>query len=245
MTIVFRKDISTQQCIASTTKLMTALIAFDLISDINSQVTVTSADLVLSNESRVNFQVGDVVTYLDMLHGLLIPSGNDAANCLARTLGGTSSFLAAMNNKATVLGMTQSYFADTSGFSINTVSTALDLSKLMVEFSKNSILVTISGTMTYAITVTGSNARSIPIEHTVSPHLSRFPEFICAKTGTVSFGSGYERYDSGGCLVVLWKLPSNEKRVSVILGSGTGTNDRYDDLRKMMDFEITRNSPVI
>ncbi|WP_179988405.1 MULTISPECIES: D-alanyl-D-alanine carboxypeptidase family protein [unclassified Acinetobacter] len=241
MTMVFSKDISTQQCNASTTKLMTALVAFDLISNMNDQVTVSAADLVGSNESRVNFQALDVVSYLDLLYGLMLPSGNDASNCLARNLGGASAFIGAMNTKAANIGMTNTNFADTSGVSYLTTSTALDLSKLMTEYAKNQLLVTIAGAMTHIIKVSGVNARDITIEHTVKPYISRFPELICSKTGTVSFGTGYEQYDSGGCIIALWKLPSNESRVSVVLGSGIGANDRYDDLRKMIDFEIARS----
>lgn len=242
MTIVFSKEINTEQCNASTTKMMTALVAFDLISDMQSLVTVTADDLVGSGESRVNFNSGDTLTYQDLLYGMLIPSGNDAANCLARTLGGRSNFVAAMNAKANTLGMTNSNFEDPAGIDPFTVSTAVDLYKLMLEFMRNPILVTISGTMTYSLTITGANARPVIVEHTVKPHISRFPELICAKTGTAFFSGELAQRNSGGCLVALWELPNKEKRISVVLGSGDGytPTDRYDDLRRLMDFEISR-----
>lgn len=245
MNTYFEKDISIPQCVASTTKLMAALVAIDLITDMNQTATVAYEDLVEANESRVNFSVGDVVNYRDLLHGLLIPSGNDAANCLARSLGGKSQFVSLMNAKAAGLGLNSTFFDDPSGISYLTVSTAYELSLIMQEFIKDDRLVEISSKMDYVVAITGTNQRDIPITHTVKFIISEFPELICAKTGTVSFGSGYAQYNSGGCIVVYWKMVTGEKRISVVLGSGYGSNDRYDDLRKMIDYETSRHSRYI
>lgn len=241
MTIVFKKNETTAQCIASTTKIMTALVALDLITDMTATVTVSSSDLVGSNESRVNFSAGDIVTYKDLLYGLLVRSGNDAANCLARNLGGISSFLSKMNAKAASLAMTVTNFADAPGINYQTVSSASDMSKLMAEYAKNATLVTMSSTWSYAVAITGVNARTIEIKSFMQSRIVEFPEILCIKDGVVTFGSGYEQYDSGNCLTAVWRLPNGDQRVTILLGVRTGINDALADLRKLIDFEILRS----
>lgn len=239
MTVVFSKKHNEQQTAASTTKLMTALVCYELISDLSAKITFQSIDLVESNESRLNALAGDQITYLDALYALVLASANDCAKCLARSLSGSvANFVSAMNTKAVSIGMTNTNFADPSGSNPLTVTTADDMQKLMRAYSQIPLLVTIGGTINYTVSVIGVNARTIDIEHTIKPHTHRFPEILAAKTGTATFGNWN---DSGGCIVVLWKLPNDQKRISVILGSGVGINDRYDDLRALMDYEIARS----
>ena len=159
---------------------------------------------------------------------------------LAGVLGGISSFLSKMNTKAASLGMTVTNFADAAGINYQTVSSASDMSKLMAEYAKNATLVTMSSTWSYAIAITGVNARTIDVKSFMQSRIVNFPEIICIKDGVVTYGSGYEQYDSGNCLAVVYRLPNGDQRVTILLGVHTGINDALADLRKLIDFEILR-----
>jgi len=123
---------------ASVAKVMTALVVVgDHPLDPAQQgevVTVTEEDFAnyrresTDGQSVVAVQVGEVLTERQLLDGLLIPSGNNFADLLARwDAGSTDAFVAKLNSRAAALGMKQSHFADASGFSEQTVGTPSDL----------------------------------------------------------------------------------------------------------------------
>jgi serine-type D-Ala-D-Ala carboxypeptidase (penicillin-binding protein 5/6) len=123
---------------ASVAKVMTALV---VIADHpldpaqpGEQVTVTSEDFAnyqreaADGQSVVAVQVGETLTERQLLDGLLIPSGNNFADILARwDAGSTDAFVAKMNRRAAALGMKRTHYADPSGFSEQTVGTPADL----------------------------------------------------------------------------------------------------------------------
>ena len=123
---------------ASVAKVMTALVVVgDHPLDPAQQgevVTVTEEDFAnyrresTDGQSVVAVQVGEALTERQLLDGLLIPSGNNFADLLARwDAGSTDAFVAKLNSRAAALGMKQSHFADASGFSEQTVGTPSDL----------------------------------------------------------------------------------------------------------------------
>jgi serine-type D-Ala-D-Ala carboxypeptidase (penicillin-binding protein 5/6) len=123
---------------ASVAKVMTALVVVaDHPLDPAQQgeaVTVTDEDFAnyrresSDGQSVVAVQVGEALTERQLLDGLLIPSGNNIADILARwDAGSTAVFVAKMNSRAAALGMKRSHFADASGFSEQTVGTPSDL----------------------------------------------------------------------------------------------------------------------
>jgi D-alanyl-D-alanine carboxypeptidase len=120
---------------ASTTKIMTALVVLER-ANLNDRVRVREATLQPlrgTNSSVMGLVAGDTVTVRDLLHGLLIPSGNDAALVLAEHVGGGSvdRFVALMNDKATQLGLKDTRFTNPHGLdSRDQYSTAADLATL-------------------------------------------------------------------------------------------------------------------
>ena len=123
---------------ASVAKVMTALVVVaDHPLDPAQQgevVTVTEEDFAnyrresTDGQSVVAVQVGEALTERQLLDGLLIPSGNNFADLLARwDAGSADAFVAKLNSRAAALGMKQSHFADASGFSEQTVGTPSDL----------------------------------------------------------------------------------------------------------------------
>jgi len=127
--VLYEKNADRQMLIASTTKIMTALVAIEG-SDLQQEVTVTPADM--TEGSSMYLKEGETLTLETLLYGLLLQSGNDAALAIARTCGGsTDEFVTLMNEKAKALGMTGTSFANPNGLDDEThYSTARDMARL-------------------------------------------------------------------------------------------------------------------
>lgn len=107
------KNTEQELAIASTTKIMTALVALET-GNLSDKVTVKQNHL--KEGSSMYLRAGEVLTLEELLYGLLLPSGNDAAECIAdHCSGGVERFVARMNEKAAALGMTHTSFANPSG----------------------------------------------------------------------------------------------------------------------------------
>ena len=123
---------------ASVTKVMTALVVLQdkpLAKDQDGPaITLTQEDVsayeadLQGQQSVVKVQVGESLTELQVLEGMLIPSANNLAETIARwDAGSATAFVAKMNDRAATLHMTHTKFADTSGASPGSVSTPSDL----------------------------------------------------------------------------------------------------------------------
>lgn len=135
-----------EKSIASTTKIMTALVALEH-SEPSDQVTVKRE--YLREGSSMYLAEGEVVTMEELLYGLLLPSGNDAAECIAGACGGRDAFVAQMNEKAAQLGMTHTSFANPSGLDEDGhYSCALDMAHLAACAMKNPTFARIAATKT-------------------------------------------------------------------------------------------------
>ncbi len=122
-TVLASKDATSQQKIASVTKLMTALIVTEYIN-LDKPMTVPQSALVYTSKPRLT--PGSSVSTYDLLHLLLTESSNEAAETLASGLG-KGYFVSLMNTKSKTIGLTNTSFSDTSGASEGNVSTAEDL----------------------------------------------------------------------------------------------------------------------
>lgn len=129
---------SSPQPMASVAKVMTALVVLDghplTLTQPGEAVTVTGEDVAeferekAEGQSVVPVVQGETLGERQLLEGMLIPSGNNLANLLARwDSGSIEAFVAKMNTRAAALGMRSSHFADPSGFAAQTVGTPADL----------------------------------------------------------------------------------------------------------------------
>ncbi len=127
-TILFEKNPNLKHLPASTTKLMTALVSLENCKP--EQVVII--DQVEGNGTQMGLQVGDQITVENLLYGLLINSGNDAALTLSKECSNPqSTFVESMNQKARRLNMVKTHFTNPTGFDdIYQFSTAKDLAKL-------------------------------------------------------------------------------------------------------------------
>lgn len=116
---------------ASTTKVMTSLLALEEASSQNKKVKFT--EKMIAEGSSMYLKVGDVVTLKDLASGMMMASGNDAANAAALTISGsTEKFADKMNKRASQIGMKNTHFVTPSGLDDdNHYSTAVDMALLM------------------------------------------------------------------------------------------------------------------
>ena len=135
--------------IASTTKIMTALVALDH-ARLEETVEVTAAHM--AEGSSMYLKPGETVTVEELLYGLLLCSGNDAAMCLADHCGGMEQFAAWMNEKAAALGMDNTHFENPSGLDgENHRSTARDMAVLAAYAADDPTFVRICSTESVTI----------------------------------------------------------------------------------------------
>jgi len=182
---------------ASTTKLLTGIVAYDEAArkgTLDQTFTLTSSMLsVPAGSSVAGFRAGDKVTMRQLLNGMLIRSGNDAAKAIAvRTAGSESKFVSYMNNRARSIGMSASHFMNPHGFyHPSHYTTAADMQKLANTYAKYSALMTISGRKSYQTTVKGPYARTLTWYHT-NTSLPGDTRVYASKTGYTP-ESGYTR----------------------------------------------------
>ncbi|WP_232696275.1 D-alanyl-D-alanine carboxypeptidase family protein [Brevibacillus daliensis] len=136
--ILFEKNGHKQMRIASLTKTLTAITAIES-SDINQMVTVPDQAVGVEGSS-IFLKRGEKLTLEQLLYGLMLRSGNDAATAIAMQVGGsTQGFATMMNEKASFIGMTESNFTNPHGLddSDEHYSTAIDMVKLSAYALKN------------------------------------------------------------------------------------------------------------
>ena len=137
--ILYEKNADNRSLIASTTKIMTALVICEQCNVLDRMRIPKEA--VGIEGSSMYLQEGEVLTLQDLLYGMMLHSGNDAATALAIYCGGTvEGFAELMNDKAQSLGMTDSHFVNPHGLDApEHYSTAKDLAILAREAMKNPI----------------------------------------------------------------------------------------------------------
>ena len=174
--VLYAHDAHHPRLIASTTKLLTALVAAEQADDLDEVVTI-KGEWLGSEGSSIYLQAGEEITLRGLLYGLLLQSGNDAAMSVACHIAGSEAgFVALMNQKAAELGMKDSSFANPSGLNDDDhYSTAYDLALLARACLNNKTVAEICATR--AVTV---GTRTF-INH--NKLLSRYEGCVGMKTG--------------------------------------------------------------
>lgn len=129
---VYTKGADDVTPIASLTKLMTAIVTLDANLPMDEAIAIDTEDFDYLKGTRSRLRMGATLPRREMLRLALMSSENRAASSLARNYpGGNEAFVVAMNEKARMLGMTRTSFADPTGLSARNVSTANDLATLV------------------------------------------------------------------------------------------------------------------
>lgn len=160
-TILYEKNSEERVSIASITKIMTSIVALENIDDLNDYVTITLKDFNGTvGYSKAGFNVGDKVTYEDLLYGILLPSGAEAVNAIVNNTFGYDEFIIAMNDTAKKIGLENTSFENPIGKdNENNYSTAKDVAKMLKYALKNSNFKKIFTTKEYT-TTNGINLNS-------------------------------------------------------------------------------------
>lgn len=199
--IIYQKNIDQKVSIASLTKIMTALITVENVEDLNKQTILTKDDfkgLAEANAVTAGFTNGQTVTYKDLLYGLLLPSGADAAKALARNVAGTEeNFIKKMNEKVKKLNLKSTNFSTVIGLDDeNNYSTVKEFSQIFKEALKNKDINQIITSNTYTTT-----DGKLTFKSTIQSNASKFkidiPYVLGGKTGTTT--------DAGLCLATIAK----------------------------------------
>lgn len=194
--ILYEVNSNERTNIASLTKIMTSLVALNNIDDLNEYIIITSQDFKGTNGySKAGFQIGDKVTYLDLLYGVLLPSGADAVNALVNNTLGYTNFIEQMNNLANQIGLKNTEFSNPIGKDdINNYSTAYDVASLLKYALSNEVFKKIFTTKEY-ITTNG-----ITMESTLYPYkdILEIDKILGSKSG---FTKG-----AGRCLASITNL---------------------------------------
>lgn len=151
--ILYSKDIHNQRTVASISKIMTAIIAIEN-KNIKDKVTIGD-EINASYGSGIYIKKGEVLTLEDLLYGLMLRSGNDAALAISKHVGGSvDKFVEMMNKKAKELGMNNSIFHNPSGLDQEDGNflTSYDMALLTSYAYKNDTFKKIIGTKTYKLT---------------------------------------------------------------------------------------------
>ncbi|MDX2692541.1 serine hydrolase [Streptomyces ipomoeae] len=237
---LFTKNADKKLSTGSTTKIMTALVVLKQKNlNLNSQVTIQKAYsdyVVKNNASLARLIVGDKVTVRQLLYGLMLPSGCDAAYALADKFGTGStraarvkSFIGKMNSTAKSLGLKNTHFDSFDGIGNGAnYSTARDLTKLASNAMKNSTFRTVVKTKTYTAktkTKSGGTRTMEPWKNT-NPLLGTYSGAIGVKTG-----SGPE---SKKCLV--FAATRNGKTIIGTVLAAPTEADRLSDAKKLLNY---------
>ncbi len=205
---------------ASTTKLMTAIIARELFQ-LDEVVTVTEPPMV--NGAAVIFHQGEQLTMDSLIQALLIQSGNDAALIIAKHHpAGETGFVRDMNLKAQTLNLTNTHFQNAIGFDHpEHYSTAIDLALLSREAMKDEVIRAIVRQPRTLITdITGTRQHFLYSTHLL---LSQDPTVVGIKTGTTE-GAGE---------VLITQVEREGRRILVVV---MGSSDRYLDTKKLIEW---------
>ena len=162
--ILFKKNSKTKVYPASTTKILTAILAIEKL-DLNKTITISknAIDSTPYGSSVIYLKPQEVISTKDVLYGLLIKSGNDAANVLAEEVSGNiDDFVKLMNEKLKEIGCINTHFTNPHGFHDNEhYTTAYDMAKLMKYAMENDTFRKIVETKEYTISATNLTAERI------------------------------------------------------------------------------------
>jgi len=210
---------------ASLTKIFTAMVAVDLMG-MNVTVTVPASIQQLPADSTfMGLTAGERLTVRELLEGLFLSSGNDAAETLASAATSRSTFIARMNAKAAQLGLRTTHFTNPTGLSEGGLySSAHDLALAAAYLESH-----------YAglASIAATSAMTIPAAATHKPFtLVNLNKLLRTYPGTFGLKTGWTEV-ALGCLITA-SSRGGHRLLAVMLGAANGT--AYDQMPKILDY---------
>jgi serine-type D-Ala-D-Ala endopeptidase (penicillin-binding protein 7) len=222
--VLFEEHALEQRSIASITKVMTALVSLEAMTDPSAVVKVERADV--ARASTTYLRAGYTVTVDELLHLLLIGSDNAAARVLARVSPyGSDGFVARMNEKARELGLPQTHYEDPSGLLSGNVSTAYEMARLISYAVADE---RVGSVMRKAEFNFVPGKRNVHVNSTNRFVRSGEIEVIGGKTGFIS--------SSGYCLATLVRLPQTGRQVAMVVLGARSNAARFAETRHLFNW---------
>lgn len=230
--VFYGRDVDERNIPASTMKIMTCILAIEHVEDYSETVVVTQqAANMKETNSLMKMFAGETLSIDQLLHGLMLVSGNDAALMLATHIaGGVAEYTDLANAKAAELGMVNTHFLNASGaFRGGQYSTARDMALLTAYALKNEKFLEIISTVTYTIEPNGPRKKTSVLKNT-NRLISDDPETGAAYCSLCIGGKTGSTLNGGKCLVAAAELDG--ARVIVVLIGADDLNS-YDVNRRM------------
>lgn len=222
--ILYEKNTNEKRQIASLTKLMTGLIIAEeepdhTITEISENATQMEGSIIWLNKD-------EEITVLDLIYGMMIASGNDAAIALAEmNAGSVELFIKKMNQKAAQLGLKNTHFSNPMGFdNVNNYSTAQDLAILSMHVIENETLMNAAKLDEATIQSASS------IEHKYVSTNKLLTENIGISTLAIEGLKTGTTPEAKECLITLARDESGKRFMTIVLGS----DDRFQDTKRLI-----------
>lgn len=229
--VIISKNMDQRMYPASITKIMTSLIAFEQCKNLDDEITFSETALNISSISSTIHpvaKVGETMSFMDVMYGLMLSSGNECANAIAEyTYGDIPTFVAKMNERAQQIGAVNTHFMNAHGLhDENHYTTARDMDLIFREALKNKNFVKVASTPTYNIPETNKeDARYCEAGHRMI--LGTIP---CE--GIIAGKSGRTR-EAGRTLMTA--VERNGKTLVIALMK-TNDNNLYSDTQVLIDY---------
>lgn len=222
---------------ASTTKIMTLLVAAENINSLEDTFTMTyeiTDPLYVAGATVAGFLSGEVINLKDMLYGIILPSGGDASIGVAVKIAGSEkAFVELMNKKAKELGLKDTNFTNVTGlFDNNHYTTAADMAVILSTALKNPLCKEILSTYKYTTSPSNRHPDGIQFSSTLFNYMKgdepEGADVLGGKTGFVN--------ESGYCIASFGKNDNGEEFIVVTLEASTRWPAFYDQIAIYTDY---------
>lgn len=219
-TVLYEKNTSERLPIASTTKIMTALVSSEYFKP-NAILIIGQSSQ--TSGSRVGLIFGEDLSFRSLLYGMLLSSGNDAAYAIAENYpGGVLGFVSAMNKKAADLNLANTHFENPAGFDGSThYSSAKDLSVITEEALKDAQLSRIFAT---------KETNIVSLDKKYTHNLANLNKLLSTVKGVLGVKTGYSDIAKENLVTLVDR--DNHKILTVVLGS----DDRFGESTKLIEW---------
>lgn len=234
-TILFNKGMDDQRYPASTTKIMTCLVALEN-STPDMQVTFTETGMAdaYSGSSNIIPKLGETFTMEQCIYMIMLKSANDVSTQVAETIGGSvENFINMMNQKAVDLGCTNTHFNNASGLpDENHYTSAHDLARIAQAALQNETFCQVVATQSYTVPATNLSGARVYENH----HKMLLDNSDVHYDGCLGGKTGYT--DSSLSTLVTFAERDGFKVISVVM-YGLGDAVVYNDTRQLLDYAFT------
>ncbi|MEZ4357928.1 MAG: D-alanyl-D-alanine carboxypeptidase family protein [Eubacteriales bacterium] len=248
-TILYSKNADSQVYPASTTKIMTIMLALENLNLDDTMTINEAATNYPSTQSLVGFKANEEVKVKDVIYSTMLASGNDGACALAiEVSGSTTEFANMMNEKALALGMTSTKFVNPHGVqNVEHYTTASDMLKLTRYAMQNETFRDIVSTSKYTIPATNKRSTSLTVENTNKLIVKQYADKDKQNEYYYEYATGIKTGSTpaaGGCLVASAEKDGTRLVALIYKDESSDGVDRWKLAKSLFDYGFSNYSTV-